>query len=332
MRRLPGENLDAVHQQACRPDSSRPSRHEAAATDPHTEIERLIGGAPRLTVEDIVGHPRLPEARKVYLDRFLAVHEGDPFLVRLLIESGRFLVFLLTAVLEAAQDPSRRETWVTVGRLKQTMALFGFASGRQLDGLIARLCAVGFLQLQPSDRDRRVRILATTEKLRAHYSAWLAAHFAPLATLYPQHDYAPVMRHDPQFRAVYCRVCVPFLPAAAQLMASLPEVMLFFNRAAGSMVMNALLHAAMTRSGDPHAAVPYADVGDRFGVSRTHVRKLLIAAQDAGLVKLHARGGHRVEILPRMWSSNDRGMAIGMYLSDVNYLVAMKEFQPALPV
>jgi len=47
----------------------------------------------------------------------------------------------------------------------------------------------------------------------------------------------------------------------------------------------------------PYAAVPYADVGDRFGVSRTHVRQLLTAAE-CWLVKLHARGGRRVENPP----------------------------------
>ncbi len=57
------------------------------------EIERLIGGAPRIELEDIVKHPRLVDARKLYLDRFLEVYGGDPFLVRLLIESGRFLVY-----------------------------------------------------------------------------------------------------------------------------------------------------------------------------------------------------------------------------------------------
>jgi hypothetical protein len=109
-----------------------------ATTLQPTEIEHLIGGAPRVTIEDIVGHPRLAEARRIYLDRFLDLYSGDPFLVRLLIESGRFLVFLLAVVLEAAQDPARRETWVTVGRLKQTMALFGLASGRQVDHLVGR--------------------------------------------------------------------------------------------------------------------------------------------------------------------------------------------------
>jgi DNA-binding FadR family transcriptional regulator len=65
--------------------------------------------------------------------------------------------------------------------------------------------------------------------------------------------------------------------------------------------------------------VPYADIGDRFGVSRTHVRQLLVAAQDVGLVNLKARGGHRVEILPRLWASYDRSIAGGMFLHDLVY-------------
>ena len=103
------------------------------------EIARLIGGAPRLTLEAIVAHPRLPEARKLFIDRFLEVYGGDPFLVRLLIESGRICIFIIAIVLEAGQDAANRETWFTVGRLKQQMAMFGIASGRHVDDLIARL-------------------------------------------------------------------------------------------------------------------------------------------------------------------------------------------------
>jgi hypothetical protein len=44
-----------------------------------TEIQRLIGGPPRLTLEDIARHPRLPEARKVYLERFLEVYAAIRF-------------------------------------------------------------------------------------------------------------------------------------------------------------------------------------------------------------------------------------------------------------
>ena len=42
------------------------------------------------------------------------MYGDDPFLVRLLIETGWFLVFHLAVILEASHDPAKRETWFTV--------------------------------------------------------------------------------------------------------------------------------------------------------------------------------------------------------------------------
>jgi hypothetical protein len=284
------------------------------------EIRQLIGGAPRLAFEDVLHHPRLPEARNLYIDRFLAVYDDDPFLVRLLIESGRFLVFHTIAVLEAGQDPGRRETWLTVGRLKQEM--IGLGSGRHVDDLVGRLCSVGFIEQRPAERDRRVRILRGTDKLWAHHREWLAAHFAPLAHLFPAYDYGPILRCDPDAHARHLRTAMVLRPLAIKLMVANRDVMLFFERAGGYMVIAALLQAAMADGGDMHATVPYADVGERFGISRTHVRQMLTDAEAASLVKLHTRGGRRVELLPRLWQSHDRSVATMMYLSDMSYVLA----------
>lgn len=300
----------------------------SAVHDP--DVKKLLGGAPRVAFEDIVRHPRMPQARKLYLDRFLDVYGDDPFLVRLLIESGRIALYLLIVALESAQDESRRETWLTIGLLKQIMTQFGLASGRQVDHLVGRLCAVDFMEQRPSALDRRVRILAPTEKLRAHDCDWLAAHYAPLTVLYPQHDYGLIIRGDPDFQALHRRMAVPFLALGVKMFQSVPDMTLFLERAGGYPVIATLLQAAMAQPDDPHAAVPYADVGDRFGISRTHVRKLLTAAEERGLVKLHARGGHRVEILPRMWASHDEGISGGMYLHDMIYLAAMRQWSPTM--
>jgi DNA-binding FadR family transcriptional regulator len=274
---------------------------------------------PRLQIDDIVRHPRIAEARKLYIDRFLAVYDGDPFLVRLLIETGRFSIFINTIVLDAAQDPARRETWLTVGRLKEAMAAAGSASGRHVDQLIGRLCAVGFMRQEPAKLDGRVRILSATEKLWAHDRDWLAAHFAPLAMLYPQHDYRPLLGHDRQFHVLFRRAGTSFMALGMELMVSIPEMVLFLRHAGGFMVVAALLQAAMANPDGAHAAVPYSHIGDRFGISRTHVRRLLTTAEAAGLVKLHARGGQRLEVLPRLWAAHDRGMATGMYVHDMCY-------------
>jgi DNA-binding transcriptional ArsR family regulator len=285
-----------------------------------SEIQRLLARAPHISHEAILKHPRFAEARKLYLERFLGVYGADPFLVRLLIEAGRFLVYHMAVILEAAQDPAERETWFTVGRLKQHIALLGIGtSQRQVDHLVARLAAVGFLDVLRSDQDRRVRILRPTEAMLAHDRDWLAAHYAPLTILCPHNDYSLVMRRDPQFQIVHRRTALAFWPLGAKLLLSEPDMMLFFHRAAGHMVLAALLQAALSQPDTPQPAVPYADVGDRFGVSRTHVRQLLMAAEAIGLVKLQARGGHRVEILPRLWASYDRGIAGGMFLHDLVY-------------
>ena len=289
------------------------------------ELERLIGGRLRLTFDEIVGHPRLPTARRAYLDSFMQVYDGDPFMVRLLLQAGRFFVFHSAAVLEAAQDLSRRETWFTVALLKQQLAMFGYASGRQVDHLVGRLREVGFLEQRPAQGDRRVRLLATTDKLRAHHTEWLAAHYVPLATIYPDHDYSLVLSRDRAFHILHCRTRRPFGPAAARLMMTLPDTMLFFSHAAGPLIQAAVLKAAMD-CGDPSAAVPYIDAADRFGVSRTHVRNLMNSAASAGLVEITGRGGRSVVILPRFWASFDRGLAVGMYIHDAINLAAMRQW------
>jgi hypothetical protein len=173
--------------------------------------------------------------------------------------------------------------------------------------------------------DRRVTLLSATQQLWSHHSEWLAAHYVPLATLFPHHDYGPVLSHDRAFHVLHCRSCPAFIPVSARLMMTLPDTMLFFNHSAGPLIQNAVLKAAMD-SGNPHAAVPYIDATARFGVSPSHVRRLMKSAQSAGLVRLVGRGGRQIEILPRFWTSFDRGLAVGMYLHDAVHLVAMREW------
>ncbi|HEU5017525.1 MAG TPA: hypothetical protein VFT69_06085 [Pseudolabrys sp.] len=284
------------------------------------EIERLIGGAHYLSADEIARHPRFAEGRKLYLDRFLALYGDDPLLARLLIESGRFLVYHTAIVLGAGQEPERRESWLTIGRLKREVAMYGLASARHVDELVARLCDNGFLRSRSSAQDRRIHILAPTEKMLAHDRAWLAVHYAPLAVLYPHNEYGSVMRCDPEFQVRHRRAALAFLPLSSRHLASVPEMMLFFNRAAGQLILAALLQAAMSIPDDLRTAMPYEDIGDRFGVSRTHVRQLLVAAADAGLMRLE-RGGRRIEILPLLWAAYDRSIAIGMSLHDMVYAV-----------
>jgi hypothetical protein len=128
----------------------------------------------------------------------------------------------------------------------------------------------------------------------------------------------PISRPSSRVRHRAKRACVPFIPLGTKVLLSVPDMLLFLAGPAGYMVLAALLQSAMAMPDDPHTAVPYGDIGYRFGVLRTHVRNLLTAAEEAELVELRARSGHRVEILPRLWASHDRGIAGGTYLHDID--------------
>ena len=292
--------------------------HGESILDSHN-LAKLSGGPARISYDEIVQHPRLREATRAYIDSFLALYEGDPFMVRLLIDSARFSVFMALSALDSAQDPARPETWVTIGRLKELLVPFGFASPRHIDQLVGRLCGVGFLDQQPAEQDRRMRILSATETFKSHDRDWTAAHFVPLTVLYPTHDYGPILRKDPDFHARFRQAIVGLLPLGAKLQALVPEMTLFLQHAGGYPVLAALLQAAM-RAGDAHTSLPYADIGERFGVSRTQVRRLLEKAASAGLVRLHERGGRRVELLPTLWDAHGRGISCGMYLHDLTFV------------
>jgi hypothetical protein len=88
----------------------------------------------------------------------------------LLLEAGRFLVFHCVAVLGAAQDLSKREAWFTMAALKRQLAMFGYASDRQVDHLVARLREVKCLEQCRAPGDGRVRLPASMHKLRTHHT------------------------------------------------------------------------------------------------------------------------------------------------------------------
>ncbi len=240
-------------------------------------------------------------------------------MARLLIETGRFMVFQFAIVNYAAQDPAQPESWATVGRLKQIMQGFGSASDRQIDTLLTRLCDLGFLEIVRAEQDARVRIVRPTEAALAHDRDWLVAHYAPLVAAYPGRDYSLIQSRDAAFQVRQRRRSMEFIPLVMSMFMPPPDIMLFLGRPGGYLFLAALLNTAMASGEGTHAAVSYTDVGERFGYSRTHVRQVLTDAEAAGLVRLHGRGGHDVEILPALWASHETGLARGMCLHDMIY-------------
>ena len=277
----------------------------------------------RRSTEQILAHLRFPVARNVFLEAMLAMYEHEPFLNRLLLEAGRNVLFIVLMCLHARSDEDDRDTWPTLGLVKASMAAFGLASPRRVADLVARLLKTGYLAQRLSPQDRRVRILTPTSRMIAQDQDWLVAHYVPLQVLFADPGYAPIMRRDRAFHLQYRAVAASLLPLAARIMKRNPLILRFMQREAGMMVLIKLLHLAGSRA-HVTCEISYSDIGARFGVSRTQVRKVVQEAEESGLLQLSRRGAQFVRLKPKLLEAFDDFIADTMAGHDLVYNLAQR--------
>lgn len=239
--------------------------------------------------QEVLDSPHLAKARRNHVREILKIYEHDPFLNRLLTEAGRGIVSLAILTLHAAFVEDNRATWPTMQLLQQSVALFGVSSPRRVNDIVARLVQADFVQSHPAPSDRRARILEPTAKLIAHDLEWLYAHYTPLDVLFPDTGYALPLKRDPAYQKAHRIIGRQMMVHGAKIMNMSPAVMLFMSRDAGIMILFKLMETALRETEADESRLSLADIGDRFGITRTHVRNVLKDAEDAGLVQASGR-------------------------------------------
>jgi DNA-binding MarR family transcriptional regulator len=276
------------------------------------------------STEEILAHPRFPLARDEFVKAMLALYEHKPFLNRLLLEASRTVLLSVIMCLHARYDEADRATWPTLRLVADSMTEHRLASASRVHDLVMRLIKIGYLEQRAAPQDRRVRILIPAKKMIAQDQDFLVSHHLPLQILFPDPGYALIMTRDPAFQLKQRLVSRDLFALGAQILAGNPIMMLFQGRDAGVMILIKMIQMAGQNSGAEPLKISYADLGGRFGVSRTHVRNLLVAAEELGLVRLMKGGGQFVELKPALLKAFDRLVADAMSGFDVCYNLALQ--------
>ena len=239
--------------------------------------------------EEILAHPRFPFARDEFVKAILSLYEHKPFLNPLLFEASRTVLGIVIICLYARYDEADRATWPTLRLVANSMAEHRLASASRVHDLVTHLVKAGYIDQRMAPQDRRVRILTPTKKMIAQDQDFLVSHHLPLQILFPDPGYALIMTRDPAFQLKQRLVSRDLFALGAQILAGNPIMMLFQGRDAGIMILIKMIQMAGRKSGAAPLKVSYSDLGDRFGVSRTHVSKLLVAAEELELVRRRRR-------------------------------------------
>ena len=276
------------------------------------------------STEEILAHPRFRFARDEFVQAMLTLYEHRPFLNRLLLEASRTVLVAIIMCLYARYDEADRATWPTLRLVADSMAEHQLASASRVHDLVTRLIKAGYLEQRTAPQDRRVRILTPTDTMIAQDQDFLVSHHLPLQILFPEPGYALIMTRDPAFQLKQRLVSRDLFALGARILASNPVMMLFQGRDAGIMILIKMIQLGGGQSGAAPLMISYSDLGSRFGVSRTHVRELLVEAEALDLVRLTKGGGQRVELMPSLLQAFDRLVADAMSGFDLCYQLALK--------
>lgn len=278
---------------------------------------------------EFLNAPGFAVARDRVVAGKLAFYEGNHLCNRLILEEGRFLCYLAALSLHAGQDMSQSSTWLTLGRLQREVTELGVASRNRVEAQVSCLRKYGFLTQQPHALDRRVRLLVPSAALLARDAGILGLLVDGVSDLGLSPTEGLSRPLTPELHRATRRATLPHLPGLSRLIRRHLPLAPFFAHDCGYMILLLLLRGGRD-GGDALATPGYQRLAMQTGVSRTHVRRIVEAARDAGLLTTTARGGHDIRLTPAMWHAADRWFADKFALTDLLLREAMRSSSPGI--
>ena len=233
-------------------------------------------------------HPQFPEAVKYIAGALTEIYEGNRIMNTMLNERARGQIGYLILMMQWASPSQYTAQGVTMARMKAACTKMGYCSPNRVESIMAIMRLFGYVRLEPDPYDQRVKVIVPTEKLIGNYVERWRRHFQAMTLIMPEGEAGLAALGHPHFAAAFLREISREYSAGLRVANASPEIDTFLDRNCGMMVLLFLVSMGVpddTVPGTLRAAITISGLARRFGVSRAHVRKLLVDAETEGLVR-----------------------------------------------
>lgn len=223
-----------------------------------------------------------------------AYFANNLILNKVVTEIWRFhtLVFALHLCDQAKPDDPR--AGLTLSKLQKLCAAQEMGSAGRVLAFVGLMQIGGYLKRQRSEKDSRVVLLVATQKLMHVVEGWNQAMLQIVDTIAPGDDLAQNHISHPEFGRVMRRHGTKEMLNGFRVLDPFPEVLHFLGHDAAWMLLLRAT-AEVARNGRGEIIVPVsielASFGKLYGVSRSHLRRVLDSAYDIGLLDAPPRNG-----------------------------------------
>ncbi|SDP52397.1 helix-turn-helix domain-containing protein [Phyllobacterium sp. OV277] len=159
---------------------------------------------------------------------------------------------------------------------------------------------IGLVTRVLDESDHRNHLIQPTNKMIFGIRRITGIALSAADKLFPSRHYKQLIEGSDDFVERYFASSLHSLLNISTMISKLHSSKLFAISDGGGI----LLCKLMSMKGQPSTVTentvcfPYDDIGHLYGVSRTHIRRLMKRAEAEGLVRLLEDGGRRIDILP----------------------------------
>lgn len=251
-------------------------------------------------------HPNFLNALNRYNELIPAYFADNSILNKVVTEAWRFQMLVYTLYLHDTAVPSDPRSGLTLGRLQQICVQQGIASSGRVLAIVGIMQLGGFLKRKRSQLDSRVVHLQPSDAFIAIVEGWNRRICEIVDAVVPEHQLAISHQSHPSFGRRIRRKAAETMLAGWKILDPFPEVMHFLARDAAWMLLlrATTMTLAQSRHGEIHpVSIDLESFGHRFGVSRSHFRRVLDTAFEAGLLNAPPRNGNHILLAPELIAS-----------------------------
>jgi hypothetical protein len=249
--------------------------------------------------------PRILDVLYAYADIMPAFFADNLILNKVVTEEWRFYTLVFALHLNETRDPDNPLSGLTLSNLQKVCREQDVASFGRVAAILGIMQLGGYLHRRPSATDGRVKHLEPTPGFMAVVEAWTERVLRIIDASRPEDDLAGLHGAYPNFgRKMRLRGSLVML-GGWRAVRPFPEVAHFLHSDGGWMLLLPVIAQSLKAGNGRLAPVAFdlAAHGRRFGVSRSHLRRMLENAWQKGLLREPPSNGSHIVPSPQLAAS-----------------------------
>ncbi|MBZ9603715.1 hypothetical protein [Phyllobacterium chamaecytisi] len=267
-------------------------------------------------------NPHFAPAALIFSQGVVNLFEGHYMANKVMATMARQVICM--AVLALHFDHTSGSHGATISAIQRITTDAKLCSLSATAASIDLLEKIGLVKRIQDETDHRIHLIQPTDSLLGCAKKIVAVAVAAADRLFPLRHYRDLL-DDAGFLERYFASSLQSLLDISTWISDQPGSRLFAASGSGEILLCKLMSLKKS-PGDNLVSFPFDEIGSLYGVSRTHIRRLMKRAEAEGLVHLLEAGGRKVKILSplvdvfeNMVAAHVAKTQFGMHLANKDY-------------